>query len=68
MFGDGDTCDEGHRAGDRHDHISGLQEWDGQVWAPVCPTCDIPMGARDGAGHLCCGRCGRRVTDVGRPT
>lgn len=43
-----------------------LLEWTGDLWAPVCPTDDIPMVARDGAGWLICGTCGVRATEVGR--
>lgn len=56
-FGDGDTCDEGHEIGDRHESDGPLLEWTGFFWAPVCPSCDVPMNDRIN-GRLLCGRCG----------
>lgn len=63
-FGVGDTCDEGHQPGDRHDDSDRLLEWTGQVWTPVCPVDDVAMGAYDDAGFLCCLACGMRASDL----
>jgi hypothetical protein len=38
-------------------------EWTGDVWAPVCPTDNIPMTSRDEAGWLRCGTCKRKAVD-----
>jgi hypothetical protein len=55
----GDSCETtGHQPGDRHRYPHGLDdEWDGQAWAPVCPTCDVAMRDRDPDGWLRCGHC-----------
>lgn len=54
--------------GERYDDpdAAHLMEWTGVDWAPVCPTDDIAMTARDGQGWLCCGTCGVRAVDAGR--
>jgi hypothetical protein len=50
------------RVGDRTDDAKPL-EWTGEVWAPVCPTCDKPMDTYDAEARLRCGRCGLRAVD-----
>jgi hypothetical protein len=48
-----------HQPGDRHWQIGERDtEWTGRAWTLVCPSCDVPMVGRTGAGWLCCDRCG----------
>jgi hypothetical protein len=55
----------GHEIGDRHRNPGALDiEWDGQSWAPVCPTDDVAMRDRDEQGWLRCGVCLVRAGDV----
>ena len=52
-----------HKAGERFDEPGAAHEleWTGVLWAPVCPTDDVPMVARNPGGWLCCGVCGKRA-------
>jgi hypothetical protein len=61
-----DDCEiVGHDVGDRHRSPGALDlEWTGDVWAPVCPTDDVPMADRDEQGWLCCGVCRMRAVEV----
>lgn len=65
-FGDGDTCDEGHRVGDRHADGGPVTEWTGTAWTAVCDACDLAMVGRDGEGWLCCTSCGGLFPDAAR--
>lgn len=68
VFASDDVCCDGrfrHEAGDRHDDGGRLLELvEPHIWAPVCPEHDVPMVGRDNSGWLCCGRCGKRATDL----
>jgi hypothetical protein len=57
------------KVGDRDDNPGGsfVLEWTGSTWAPVCPADNVAMVEHDVQGWLCCGTCGARTVDVGRP-
>jgi hypothetical protein len=65
-FGDGDTCDEGHMTGDRHDDGGQVTEWTGTAWTKVCDRCDLAMAGRNGRGELCCATCGGTYREAAR--
>jgi ribosomal protein S27AE len=64
---DANTCEiTDHQVGDRHRYPGDSldDEWDGQTWAPVCPSCDVAMRDRDTDGRLRCGQCLTLYTDA----
>lgn len=56
----------GERTGPGDDGF--VMEWTGTEWAPVCPTDNVALKARDGQGWLYCTICRKRVDRLGQVT